>query len=460
MKLNINILPFILLAFIAIIVYFNAPATYLFGYDCFCGVQYVFSVILFFKYKKKKNYFDFDTIFLIAFFCTFFIYPIFLYPINPRYFFMFNYGFDENVISKSTALALVGGQMYILGNLIFTYSNKNEKKNNYNIELLSDKIIILLTILFFILFILLGGIEYYKNLYNGEDSRAQFETNVPFTYANILFQVFLVVSISLEFNKQLFVDQTRLSWNYINKTFLLFLLLYIPILLSTGTRSSTMEIMLMLFGLYSLFYHPINFKKMLLLVLIGALGMTLIGVIRGGGYFEINGFVDIFMDLIINNRNTFVAVDYVDQNGCSYGVSMLGYILKVVPFAQNIIFSLFGIEPYLTNSALFLTVQTLGHDPSFGLGTNIIADLYLAFGFWGVLIFMFILGYWISKIQYMAERYHIYYLLLYTILISFSVYAVRSEFFFSLSKIVWALCIVNLLRSFLNLNLYHDKNGQ
>lgn len=446
LKLNISILPFVLLALVSVIVYSCAPDSYWFEYDCYCGIQYVLSVFLFLKLKKKNNYFDFDTIFLIAFFCTFFIYPIFLYPVNPRYFAIFNYGFDENVISKCTALALVGSQMYILGSMLFTYSTKGREERKYTVEFLPDRGIILLTISFFILFLLLGGYTYYKNLYGGGDSSAQFQTNAAFSYANILFQVFLVVSIMLEFNKQLYNDKRKISIKLLNKTFFVFICLYIPFLLSTGTRGTTMETLLMLIGLYTLYYRPVKFKNFLILVLVGAFGMSLIAVIRGKGSFEINGFVDIFMDLIINNRNTFIAVDYVDQNGMSYGLSMLGYILKVVPFAQNMVFSLFGIESYLTNSALFLTVQTLGHNPTFGLGTNIIADLYLAFGIGGVIICMFFAGYIVAKAQYMALRYHVYYMLLYTIFMSYAVYNVRAEFFFSFNMIVWSFCIVNILR--------------
>lgn len=447
LKLNITILPFVFLAFVSIIVYLCAPDTYRFEYDCYCGIQYVVSVFIFLKLKKKKNYFDFDTIFLIAFFCTFFIYPIFLYPINPRYFAMFNYGFDENVISKCTALALVGSQMYILGSMLFTYSKKGKEEQKYIVEFLPDKGIILMTISFFVLFLVLGGYTYYKNLYGGGDASVQFKTNAAFSYANILFQVFLVISIMLEFNKQLYNDTKKISMKLFNKIFFIFICLYIPFLLSTGTRGTTMETLLMIIGLYTLYYRPIKFKSFLILVLIGALGMSFIAVARGKGSFEIKGFVDIFMDLIINNRNTFVAVDYADQNGVSYGLSMLGYILKVIPFAQNVVFSLFGIEPYLTNSALFLTVQTLGHNPTFGLGTNIIADLYLAFGFGGVMVCMFFAGYIVAKAQYMALRYHVYYMLLYTIFMSYAVYNIRAEFFFSLNMIVWAFCVLNILRS-------------
>lgn len=446
-RLDKHLWLFLLLAFASVVVYLCAPDSYLFEYDCYCFVQYVVSMILFMRARKKKNFFDFDTIFLIAFLCTFFLYPVFLYPVNPRYFAVFNYGFSEDVISKSTALALVGSQMYMLGSLWFQYRPKKPVEQNYRVEFLPDKIVILLTILFFVLFLLLGGLTYYRSLYSG-DASAQFQSNAAFSYANTLFQVSLATSIMLEFNKQLFYNRAAPSPGKLNKTFLMFVCMYIPFLLSTGSRGTTMETLLMLMGLYTLYFKPIKFKWFMLLVLLGALGMTFIAVVRGKGSFEVTGFIDIFMDLIINNRNTFVAVDYVDENGMSFGVSMLGYILKVVPFAQNLVLTILGIEPYMANSALFLTVQTLGHDPTFGLGTNIIADLYLAFGFGGVVLFMWAGGYLMAKVQYMALHYHVYYMLMYTVFMSFSVYVVRSEFFFSLNALAWSACILNVLRHF------------
>ena len=82
--------------------------------------------------------------------------------------------------------------------------------------------------------------------------------------------------------------------------------------------------------------------------------------------------------------------------------------------------------------------------PTLGLGTNIIADLYISFGIVGVCIFMYFLGYIVRKSYLLAKLGSIYYMLLYTVLFSLSVYMVRSEFFYGLNIWLWGFCIINI----------------
>ena len=81
------------------------------------------SVFLYLSIRDNKNAFDFDVIFLVAFIFTYFIYPVFIFPVNKTRFFMFNYGFNESVITKSTLLASIGLHFFLIG--LFSKSKKN-----------------------------------------------------------------------------------------------------------------------------------------------------------------------------------------------------------------------------------------------------------------------------------------------------------------------------------------------
>ncbi|WP_207116492.1 hypothetical protein, partial [Acinetobacter sp. Res13-Abat-PEC12-P3-01] len=87
---------------------------------------------------------------------TNFIYPVFYYLNNPAIS-LFAFSFNENVISKSTSLALLGYAFYILG-------NSNYKKNvrlKYNEIKISDHIVwivFFLSLVNFIIFFSLGGL--------------------------------------------------------------------------------------------------------------------------------------------------------------------------------------------------------------------------------------------------------------------------------------------------------------
>ena len=58
------------------------------------------------------------------------MYPLFIFPINKTRFFMFNNGFNEDVINKATALALIGYQFFVLGLLSYRQSRNRKNKNN------------------------------------------------------------------------------------------------------------------------------------------------------------------------------------------------------------------------------------------------------------------------------------------------------------------------------------------
>ena len=351
------------------------------------------------------------------------------------------------MISQSTGLALMGSQMYMLGASWYHFRHQNEKgKSVSEVLYLPTNVLHYVTILVFIVFMVGGGYTFFVNVYRNGDSID--EVSIV-SYLLALFLALYYVSITVEFNKMQIIDSDKFRWGTFSKLLFVFVLVSSLVLLSTGTRTSVMQMILSLVGLYALLYRPISFKMFVLLFLLGTGCMSFIVVNRSGeGYLEVNSFVDLFMDLVINNRSTFTAVEYVNNHGYSYGVSMLAYILKVIPFMQGGVCSFFDLDPNYLRSAMILTVDTLGDGATWGLGTNIIADLYLAFGAPGVIILMYILGYLVHKSEYKARQGDIYYLLLYAVFISLSVYMVRSEYFYGLSLFVWGICVINILRHF------------
>ncbi|TNL49102.1 hypothetical protein EYB59_12585 [Acinetobacter bereziniae] len=110
-KISINIL----MCFISILFYISAPQTYSYEF-CFFVFYclYFFNVVYFLQDIKNRNL-SFEFLFMISFLMTNFIYPVFYYLNNPAIS-LFAFSFNENVISKSTSLALMGYAFYILGN--------------------------------------------------------------------------------------------------------------------------------------------------------------------------------------------------------------------------------------------------------------------------------------------------------------------------------------------------------
>ncbi len=439
------------LAFLlSVILFICAPHTYVWGYNFLCCLLFIFMVILYYKYSKKSNYFDFDTIFTFSFFITFFIYPIFLYPINPQYFTMFSFGFNENVITRSTALSVLGFSSYIMGRLK-KFDRIPYKESPY--RKIKFHSFFYLSVVVFGILLCSGSLSSLRGLYDGE-GRNQVSSVVR--YIGVVYSPLLILTIVTQFYK---LNQNNLlSVKQFNKPFIVFILLQSLLILSTGSRSGVLSIFLVVIWLYSYYFNPIGKIKFILLVLGGAISLSVIGIFRVGGNIEAFAFIDMFMDLIINNRNTFVAVDYVDREGITFGKSMLACVFRVIPFLSSLMHNLFKLDVSETSSSLLLTKETLGDDSSLGLGTSIIADLYLGFGVAGVICFMYILGVVIKYLEKKVQNNNIYFIIVYAVFMSQAVYIVRSEYFFSVNEIVLCVFLFWLI-SKLTFNVKQHENN-
>lgn len=418
----------------SLLLYVLAPNCYDYDFNIICIVLYFANVFIYYSLAKKNNYFDFDILFVITYFFVMLFYPVFIYPIDPTRYFAFQYEFNENVISKASALSVIGISSYFMGSLVCP-KRKNYIKGGY---IICTNLIFSITILSFVLYIFSGGYRDLINLYSGKES-----TGGIGGYFFVLTVSGVLAMIIIWFNN---INLSK-KFDYLNyfipKREIILVLLFSMMILFTGSRTVPMQIALLVIGLYTFYFHPFSLRKTVVVILGGLIAMFVVVVLRSNGEIEYNSISDILMDLIINNRNTYVAIDYVDRNGLSYGTSMLAYLLSPIPMMQQLIESIFDIDSSSLASARIITVETIGYLGDLGMGTNIIADEYMAFGTIGVVLLMFILGY-IIKLSQTRGRYNIYYLSIYVILLSYAVYLVRAEYLFPLRYLVWTLTIVNL----------------
>lgn len=430
-KIFIHRLIFIILSIIALFIYILHPNKYVYSYNLLCMAYYLGSIVLFLIFKKKKNYFDFDILFLTTSFFAFFAYPALIYPINPSYFFVFDIVFDHNVISQATALALLGLILYMTGSLFYSPM----KNNNARIGFYPLKRYTLIVGFLFISFLLFGGYAYYTDLYSGNNPTG----GGIYAYINVLLITFMLVSIDMLYCNLIYKDSSKFNIKYTYKPLIFLLVAYVIIILSTGSRTVPLQIVLAVLGLYTLYYKHSSLKNTIIVIGIGIFVLASISYSRTGSG-KIENIYDAFIDIIIVNRNSFAAIEYVESNGYTFGASMLSYLLQPIPFGQSIIFHLFNLDPNYTSSANLLTTEALGSIRSMGLGTNIIADIYLSFGVIGIILFMFFAGWFVAKSKYLAS-YRMNYMIIYTILMANSVFLVRAEFFYCLQEIIWSLIV-------------------
>ena len=447
-NLIVNRFQFIFLFFLleSLILYWFAPNEYKFGFNLYCMIHFILSSVLYIVLKRKDNYFDFDCIFLISIYFTLFFFPVFIYnTIFEKFLFAYDYYYNENLISKATALALLGAHSYMFGGSLVKKENKAKFNNN---NVISNQILILLSLLCFILFLFSAGSNMFTHTYDG--SIGGEEASGTVTYILVLLSAIMTTAFVVEFNNWSLDKQYK-------KNLILFIILFtfVGVFLKIGSRTYPLQYILLVIGLYSIKIRKINFKELIILIILGFSLLGIIGLSRINNDSVANDLQDnmgalvFIQDLLLNNRNTFVAMDIVDKYGYDYGSGMLTPILGIFPFANTTILNLTPLTELDMSSGLRITAYSLGKTSDFevGFGTNIIADLYMSFGSPGVIILMAILGYYINlSLEKVKEGGSIYYLLIYAVMISYSVFIVRAEYFIFLRLLIWSLAIINITK--------------
>lgn len=429
---------FCLLSFL---LYLLAPNQYSFLY---CAVLFgilLANAIYVFREDYKIEIFGFNTIFSLSIILVTYIYPLFIYQILPS-FSLFSFDYNENVITKASAMVNIAYAMYVSGYMNIQQTDMkyrliNKRKTFQFPKLISEQKLSIfnkIVICLFVLIIITGGLNMFQSQYGGDKS---VQASGIFGFVWVFFQTFciLIVISNLHYDKKS---------TYIIISLIMF------ILMSVGTRTLPLCVILLMM-------HALCLKRNISLSKIAAICVILFGLLSIVGRLRLGnanlsdvstteiGIWAFFEDFIVCSRNQYVIYDYVQKHGTTNGVSSMSYILSVVPFAQSIVGKIFGWSDSDMRSE---SLTTKWEDSDVGLGTHIVGDVYLAFGLIGVIILFYILGYIVAK----SRRYMLlgYWkgTIIYLVLLAGSMFMCRGSFFYSLKNIVWSLLIISLFRGF------------
>lgn len=416
--------------------YFFAPSTYSLEYCLWIHNLFLFSAVSLYVSDLKNEKIGFNTLFTISFFFTNFVYPVYIYPIDPSYS-LFSFSFNTRVITKCTALAQIAYSAYAIG---YTYKLPKDQllTLNFTYILKSQKLlrIEIAVCLFVGLFVICGGLEYFEDRY----LRSEMSTNIIVQYMILFFTPIVVWFSSL----------ITICKNKIRSTQIYAILIAISIiLLTSGTRTIPLIIFASLFIIYCL-THKVSVSFALSCVVFGTILMSFIGSIRHDGVLDSTyvynddsqfGWMEHFSDLFICNRGLYVFYDYVNTHSYTFGISMLGCVLSPIPFAQKVFMSITGVPSYFLNSPSFHTFLQFGVNPPLGLGTNIVGDVYLAFGLIGVVILFFFLGRFIVCIRSKMYKGNYIFFIVYLVIASDAIYMCRAAYLDAFKSILWTSLI-------------------
>lgn len=399
-------------------------------------VVYLIAFFCFFKAKKKDNYFDFDTILLT--FCTIEHFMGFLFVGSEDFDRLFVTGMDYTLITKGALLASVGLVSYMIGasKLERNESQLKERANNYSrYKVISPEIIVTLFIICYLIFVLSGGLSFFESQY--KDGVGSMAGNGRIFQAISLMTIFsniLCARFVLDFFRG----------GRITKRMLFFALIVFAVaahMALVGNRTIFSYLLLPYVISFFSYVKKLNATKTLILMIIGVIGMYAIQVFRqGGDTYSTNSVIRIFSDIIIPSRAYLGGFEYVEKMGFTYGVSLLHNFYELIPGLGSAI----GDSATIGSAEAITSFLSDGTSSS-GLGTTIIADIYISFGFLGVVLFMFFGGMFVHK----TWKDPLNDTLIQMALFSCCVFIGRSAYFSPLRLIVWGIVFCSIIISFI-----------
>ena len=439
----------IAICFFSLLCVIFAPKNYSYG---FCLLMHNLFLLTFAYdvYKnRKEGVLSFNLLFSVSLYFTSFFYPVFIYNTSERYFSMFDYRFDETLISYGTAVVYMAYCFLQLG-----LNNKQkqiriiQKMNVSQISL--KKSLKILSVLFTILlfyFILNDGLSYFSDQFI-------YSSTSDDKVMGYFIQLITPISYTLLF----------LAFNLQSKNGFCFYYavcivgFYAVAILSTGSRTIPLSLILLLFFLYNDKIKRIGIIKLGILGIFFIALMSLVGALRGNGDLisvanisenttdvlkdKSENYFSFANELIICNRNLYYLISSTQTVGYTFGMTLLGSFLGMVPFLRSIFMSITGIPEYYLNSPLYNTVLSTGIFYTKGLGTHAVADVYICWGILGVILVFYLYGFFISKIKERKDNY--YYSVAYYVILSNAIYACRASIF-NLNQIIWTIAIVYLV---------------
>lgn len=452
MKLILNIF-FCLLA--GLLVY-AAPNTYDYGFCVLILVLFLLNVIYYFVSNRtvSGNVANFDFFFIFSYGMTNFIYPVFYKPNNPNYT-VFELPFNDNIISKSTAIAYLGFTFFVLG--ISNYRKlkiKRAKTNNkpsFKINSLFIKSIFLVAILSFIGYVATGGLTVIQKVYSSGDGGNLTEVGV-YSYFN---NVFVICANLLAIFVFLIKDKMTKIMSFA------FIIICGLIMLTTGSRTLILGLGLILIVSYGTFVRRITMPVMMLFILIGSFFMTVIQATRSQEFstqswstsasknVEIETPFDIFNDLIINNRNLYVLVDFADEHQNVFFLSAISDLTSPLPGLFRYVSESINVPKELISGGDLPTFIEFGPNSDWGLGTNLVGETYVGYSYFGVCIILFLWGFAVRK-SYDASENNIYAFVIYFLLVSHAIFFPRAFYLYQPRTVVWSLLLVFILLKITN----------
>lgn len=410
------------------------------------NIIYIIINLQYFYIYKRKNLLCFEFFFALSFWLCCFLYSFLILEVDDFFASLINY--DEYTISKGYLVCLLGYLFYILGLILVKYRQHSVIKFHFSLNFIIflNKIMGWLCLGLFLLFIATGGLSilFIYDYTLGIDQNNRFDGfGVAMGFLNIALNVATITNFIPLFYKR---RQTNLInvLKAFDLKYLIILACMTLLFLISGFRSGALQLLLP-FVILLTYVHKISNFKILASLTAATILFISIGYLRSGNEADIQTFnnlnsITALRDFYSGNGATFYLIDYADSHGPTYGSNVLFPFVSMVPFAQNFLGNFINPDNMALASSILYTNSSW---VNYGLGTNLIGDIYYTFGLTGVTILMFLLG---VVIAYSYRKMNIYWQIVYFILCGNSIFFPRIEYFYIFRYIGLSIFLIWILK--------------
>ena len=431
-------------AIVATVLYIKAPWTYSYDYCVTLMTLFIAQNVLFFATDKRQHWLGFEFFFAISFFLVNFVYPVFYAPYEDRiYWSFFSYSFNDDYVTRSTALAYFGYAWYMLGATRLLQLQREEPAHpTFTVSMRQYIWFFGITIVAWLLFVATGGLAALQSVY-AEGSNLR-DVGI-YSYFNNIF------TIGCYFMAIFLFRLPKQKWWF----YLLVILYFMLILLSTGSRQLAVGLALILVTGFSLYVYHLKWWQVLLLIAGGTTVLFLVMTLRTEGLdfgawqqklaqTKLDNFWDIFEDLIVNDVNLFRLFGWAQENDLTWFQGMTLDIASPIPGLGSHIIANSDVPPQMLHGGDLPSYLFLGPDATWGTGTNMVGEAYRSFGAIGTAVAMFLIGLWVKESYYRANN-SIYWYLMYFLLVGHALIYPRAPLLFDPRLVIWSLLLLSIV---------------
>lgn len=427
-------------AIAATVLYIKAPWTYSYDYCVALMVCFIVQNVLFFATNKRKHWLGFEFFFALSFFLVNFVYPVLYAPTERIYWSFFSFSFNDNFVTRATALAYFGYAWYMLGaTRILQLKREEPDEPTFTISMRQYLWFFGITMVAWVLFVATGGLAALQSVY-AEGSNLR-DVGI-YSYFNNIFTIgcyFLAIFI--------FRLPKQKWWFY-----LAVIVSFMLILLSTGSRQLAVGLALILVVGFSMYVYHLKWWHVLGLVAGGSIVLFLVMTLRKEGldpaawqaklaHTKLEEFWDIYEDLIVNDVNLFRLFGWAQENDLTWFTGMSLDLSSPVPGLAGYIIEHSDLPSQMLHGGDLPSYLILGPDATWGTGTNMIGEAYRSFGAVGTAIAMFLIGLWVKESYYRAKN-NVYWYLMYFLLVGHALIYPRAPLLFDPRLVTWSLLLL------------------